>query len=278
MEYYIQLTISIFIFITGLMFGSFFTLATYRIPRKIDIVKSRSYCPNCKHKLGFFDCFPILSYVSTIGRCRYCKRPISIRYPLIELASGLSFLILYLVFGFSWQFFALVVAYVYAVLIIGVDVMRYKMSEEEKEELKRVQEEIKRNKENKKKRNKAGALNSEVLIAIAIFILFFIFTIFSIRNYYATLNLYAKKSEALNICINKLNESKVANFDELVTSQGTITKDSTTYTYIIEVNDYIKEGDIEVENAKVVESIVSFRNNGVVDEVSLKYIRVIDNE
>ena len=77
MEYYIHLTWSIFIFITGLMFGSFFTLATYRIPRKIDIVKSRSYCPNCKHKLGFFDCFPILSYVSTIGRCRYCKSKIS---------------------------------------------------------------------------------------------------------------------------------------------------------------------------------------------------------
>ena len=101
MMYYIELIFSIFAFITGMMFGSFFTLAIYRIPRHQDIVKTRSYCPTCKHKLGFFDCFPILSYVSTIGRCRYCRRPISIRYPIIELASGFAFLIPYLFYGFS---------------------------------------------------------------------------------------------------------------------------------------------------------------------------------
>ena len=92
MEYYLHLVYSIFMFIIGTLFGSFFTLAIYRIPRKQDIVKTRSYCPTCKHKLGFFDCFPILSYVSTIGRCRYCKKPISIRYPLIEFASGMALL------------------------------------------------------------------------------------------------------------------------------------------------------------------------------------------
>ena len=124
MEEYIHLIWSIFIFATGLMFGSFFSLATYRIPRNLDIVKSRSFCPNCKHKLGFFDCFPILSYISTIGRCRYCRRPISIRYPIIELASGFAFLIPFLFFGFSWQFFAVVALFVYVMLGVGIDVMR----------------------------------------------------------------------------------------------------------------------------------------------------------
>ena len=166
MEYYIELICAIFMFITGTLFGSFFTLATYRIPRRQDIVKTRSYCPNCKHKLGFFDCFPILSYISTIGRCKYCKKPISIRYPLIEFASGMTFLIIYLVFGLSWQFFALIICYIYMFLVIGVDVMKKKMTEEEKKEVE------------KKKIKKAGVINVDVILAVLIFIIFFISTIF----------------------------------------------------------------------------------------------------
>jgi len=273
MENYIHLTLSIFIFITGLMFGSFFTLATYRIPRKLDIVKSRSFCPNCNHKLGFFDCFPILSYISTIGRCRYCHRPISIRYPLIELASGFAFLFAFLFFGFSWQFFVLVIAFVYGVLVIGVDVMRYKMTDEEKEEVKKAREEYKLRKEEKKKR-KVGALNSELLVAIAVFILFFVSTIFTIRNYYSTLNLYSKKSEALNICINNMNTAKSTSFLSLTNTEGTTKIGNTTYSHKIEISDYIKNGTEVVENAKVIESIVEFNNNGETNKVTLKYIKV----
>lgn len=269
MEYYIHLTYSIFIFITGLLFGSFFTLATYRIPRKIDIVKSRSYCPNCKHKLGFFDCFPILSYVSTLGRCRYCKRPISIRYPLIELASGFAFLIPYLFFGFSWQFFALVIAYVYAVLVIGVDVMRYKMTDEEKEEVKRQKEEYKG-----KKNKKTGALNSELLVALVVFALFFVSTIYTMKNYYSTLSTYSKKSDALNICMNNINETAIKNFGEIVSSEGTTVTNNTSYNYKIIVSNYLKEGTTTVNNAKVIESVVSFMNGDTKDEVKLKYIKV----
>lgn len=278
MEYYIHLTISIFVFITGLMFGSFFTLATYRIPRKIDIVRSRSYCPNCKHKLGFFDCFPILSYISTIGRCRYCKRPISIRYPLIELASGLVFLILYLVFGFNWQFILLVIAYVYAVLIVGVDVMRYKMTDEEKAEVQRLKEENKRKKLDKKKRTKVGALNSEILIALVVFVIFFVSTIFTIRNYYSNLVLYSKKSEALNICMNKLNEHHATLFEDLASETGTTVVGTTTFSYNIEVSDYIKQGNVNVETAKIIECTVSFGEGENTQSVSLRYIKVDENE
>ena len=278
MEYYIHLTISIFVFITGLMFGSFFTLATYRIPRKIDIVKSRSYCPNCKHKLGFFDCFPILSYISTIGRCRYCKRPISIRYPLIELASGLVFLILYLVFGLNWQFILLVIAYVYAVLIVGVDVMRYKMTDEEKAEVQKLKEENKTKKQDKKKRTKVGALNSEILIALVIFVIFFVSTVFTIRNYYSTLVLYSKKSEALNICMNKLNEHHAILFEDLASETGTTVVGNTTFSYNIEVSDYIKQGNVNVETAKIIQCTVSFGEGDNTERVSLRYIWVNGNE
>ena len=81
------------IFVIGTFFGSFFTLAVYRIPKKEDILIKHSYCPNCNHKLGFFDLFPIFSYVFLWGKCRYCKQKIRPRYLILEILSGLVFLI-----------------------------------------------------------------------------------------------------------------------------------------------------------------------------------------
>ena len=58
------------IFIIGTLFGSFFTLAVYRIPLGKDITHERSFCPNCNHKLQFLDLIPILSYIFLGGKCR----------------------------------------------------------------------------------------------------------------------------------------------------------------------------------------------------------------
>lgn len=80
------------IFIIGTFFGSFFTLAVYRIPKKEDILIKHSYCPNCNHKLGFFDLFPVFSYILLGGKCRYCKNKIRPRYLILEVLSGLAFL------------------------------------------------------------------------------------------------------------------------------------------------------------------------------------------
>ena len=63
----------IYIFLIGITFGSFFTLATYRIPKREDIIHTRSYCPKCKHKLSFWDMIPVFSYIFLKGKCRYCK-------------------------------------------------------------------------------------------------------------------------------------------------------------------------------------------------------------
>lgn len=87
--------IYIIIFIIGALFGSFYTLATYRIPKHQDIIHTRSYCPKCNHKLGFFDMFPIFSYIFLGGKCRYCKNPISPRYLILEVFSGLLFVTLF---------------------------------------------------------------------------------------------------------------------------------------------------------------------------------------
>ena len=82
------------IFICGTMFGSFYTLAVYRIPKNIDIVKKHSYCPNCNHKLGILDLIPILSYIFLGGKCRYCKQKIRPRYLILETLSGCAFVLL----------------------------------------------------------------------------------------------------------------------------------------------------------------------------------------
>lgn len=83
----------IFMFITGTVFGSFYTLAVYRIPLKQDITHTRSYCPKCNHKLQFFDLIPILSYIFLGGKCRYCKEKIRPRYLILETLSGLVFVL-----------------------------------------------------------------------------------------------------------------------------------------------------------------------------------------
>lgn len=83
----------IFIFLIGITFGSFFTLAVYRIPLHQNITTKRSYCPNCNHKLSFFDMIPIFSYVFLRGKCRYCHEKIRIRYLLLEILSGVVFVL-----------------------------------------------------------------------------------------------------------------------------------------------------------------------------------------
>lgn len=88
-----DIIIYIFMFITGVVLGSFYTLAVYRIPLKQDITHTRSYCPKCNHRLNFWDLIPVLSYIFLGGKCRYCKERIRPRYIMIELLSGIVFLL-----------------------------------------------------------------------------------------------------------------------------------------------------------------------------------------
>lgn len=98
-----QLIFYTLIFMIGTLFGSFFTLAVYRIPLKQDITHKRSYCPNCNHKLSFLDMIPILSYLFLGGKCRYCKEKIRIRYLLLEILTGTVFLLFAMSLNFSFK-------------------------------------------------------------------------------------------------------------------------------------------------------------------------------
>lgn len=92
----------ILIFCIGALFGSFFTLAVYRIPLGKDITHERSFCPNCNHRLEFLDLIPILSYLFLGGKCRYCKQKIRPRYFLLEIMSGVVFVFICFIFKFRY--------------------------------------------------------------------------------------------------------------------------------------------------------------------------------
>lgn len=96
----------ILIFIMGTVFGSFFTLAIYRIPKRQDITHTHSYCPNCQHKLGILDLIPVFSYLFLRGKCRYCNEKIRPRYFIIEISSGILFVAIAYLMNiniFSWN-------------------------------------------------------------------------------------------------------------------------------------------------------------------------------
>ncbi len=87
----IEVILYILVFIMGAYFGSFYTLAVYRIPLGIDITRKHSFCPKCDHKLGIIDLFPIFSFIFLKGKCRYCGAKIKPRYCILEVISGLAF-------------------------------------------------------------------------------------------------------------------------------------------------------------------------------------------
>ena len=118
------------VFIIGTLFGSFFTLAVYRLPLHQDITHKRSYCPNCNHKLSFWDMIPILSYLCLGGKCRYCKQKIRIRYLLLEIFTGLVFLLFAMSFNISYPmlqidsfiYFVFGIFYLAGIIIVaGID-------------------------------------------------------------------------------------------------------------------------------------------------------------
>ena len=80
-----------FAFLFGSLIGSFSNVLIWRIPRKESIAFPPSHCPNCNHQLGVLDLFPVFSWLYLRGKCRYCGHPISSRYPIIELISGIGY-------------------------------------------------------------------------------------------------------------------------------------------------------------------------------------------
>ena len=86
-------------FLFGIVIGSFMNVCIYRIPKKEDIVKTRSHCMSCGYVLKWYDLIPLLSYICLGGRCRKCEAKLSIQYPLIEALNGIAWLAVVLING-----------------------------------------------------------------------------------------------------------------------------------------------------------------------------------
>jgi leader peptidase (prepilin peptidase)/N-methyltransferase len=79
--------------VLGAIIGSFLNVVIHRLPDEQSIVFPNSHCPNCDAAIGWYDNLPLLSYMILAGRCRACKQGISIRYPAVELLTGLLFVV-----------------------------------------------------------------------------------------------------------------------------------------------------------------------------------------
>lgn len=101
--YFAYFVLYSFFFIVGSVIGSFLNVLIYRIPRKINPCKGRSFCPSCNHQLKAIDLVPVFSWLFLGRKCRYCKNVISYRYPLVEMLGGILALLSIVVLGFSLE-------------------------------------------------------------------------------------------------------------------------------------------------------------------------------
>jgi prepilin signal peptidase PulO-like enzyme (type II secretory pathway) len=98
-----MLIIAIILFVLGISLGSFVNALVWRLheqlkpknnklkTKTLSILNGRSMCVHCRHTLAWYDLIPLLSWLQLQGRCRYCKKPISVQYPIVELVAGLVF-------------------------------------------------------------------------------------------------------------------------------------------------------------------------------------------
>lgn len=91
----------IFIFLFGIVIGSFLNVCIYRIPKGEDIVKVNSHCMTCGYQLKWYDFIPIFSYIFLGGKCRKCKTKLSCQYPIIEAVNGFLYVLIFAVNGLN---------------------------------------------------------------------------------------------------------------------------------------------------------------------------------
>jgi leader peptidase (prepilin peptidase)/N-methyltransferase len=105
--------------IFGAIVGSFLNVCIFRLPKEESIVTPGSHCPKCHTPLKFYDNIPLISFILLGGRCRTCKGPISVQYPLVEGTTAIFSFFIFLRFGPSWSYL-LYFSFVAALIVITV--------------------------------------------------------------------------------------------------------------------------------------------------------------
>lgn len=94
-----MLEVLLIFFLLGLGVGSFLNVIIDRLPRDESFTKGRSYCESCKTTLKWYDLIPLVSFIALKAKCRYCRSPISFYYPLVEMTTGFTFVLVYFFVG-----------------------------------------------------------------------------------------------------------------------------------------------------------------------------------
>ncbi|MCI5494604.1 MAG: prepilin peptidase [Lachnospiraceae bacterium] len=97
----ILILMTIFIFLFGIVIGSFLNVCIYRIPKGEDIVKTSSHCMSCGYQLRWYDLIPLFSYIFLRGKCRKCGVKLSMQYPIVEALNGILYVLIFYVTDFT---------------------------------------------------------------------------------------------------------------------------------------------------------------------------------
>src|SRR5277367_595648 len=107
---------SVCFFMLGCIVGSFLNVCIYRMPLELSVISPPSHCPHCRYSIPFYLNIPLVTWLTLRGRCKNCGAPISPRYFIVELFTGVAFLSCWLAFGAKSPGLALV----YSVFLAGL--------------------------------------------------------------------------------------------------------------------------------------------------------------
>lgn len=121
--------IALYLFVFGCIFGSFLNVLILRYRPGETLfgrqLLGRSHCPKCHKTLTWYELVPVLSFVIQLGKCRGCKEKISVQYPIVEAISGLIFLIIPIIFNYSYYSILWVIAFLLLLVITVIDIKHY---------------------------------------------------------------------------------------------------------------------------------------------------------
>lgn len=113
------MSLYLIVFVLGSLIGSFLNVCIYRMPRGLSIISPSSRCPSCSMPVKPWDNIPVLSFLILGGRCRHCRKKISVRYPLVEASNAFLYMSVLWKFGVGWNFL------IYAALVSSLIVITF---------------------------------------------------------------------------------------------------------------------------------------------------------
>ncbi len=109
-------------FLAGLLIGSFLNVCVFRMPRDLSVVRPRSFCPACEKTIAWYDNVPVLSYILLRGKCRQCGWRVPLRYPIVELLTGVAFALCFAALGLTLPAFKYALFSAMLIALIATDV------------------------------------------------------------------------------------------------------------------------------------------------------------